>query len=168
MMKSVCLTGLFSFFVSANALAQTTYHLGLGLGPEYAGLGASAERVTDHGKLTLGAGLVNSHRVVGEVYGASLLYHRFDLIDAGSGRHALGLGVAPVGQRWSYTARFSAGQWQYTTNYHDVIYGGVVAYNFHPRGAQLGGFHLGISYGYGSRSGETASGLQMNFGYRFN
>lgn len=167
-MKSVWVLGMFSLFASANALAQTTYHVGLGLGPEYAGLGVSAERVTDTDKLTLGAGLVNSQRVVGEVYGASLMYHRFDLIAADTGRHALGVGVAPVGQRWSYTARFSAGQWQYTTNYHDVIYGGVVAYNYHPRGAQLGGFHIGLSYGYGSRSGDTASGLRMNFGYRFN
>ena len=167
-MKSVWVLGLFSLLGSASALAQTTYHVGLGFGPEYAGLGASAERVTDTGKLTLGAGLVNSQRIVGEVYGASLMYHRFDLIGADSGRHSLGAGVAPVGQRWSYTARYSSGQWQYTTNYHDVIYGGVVAYNFHPRGAQLGGFHIGISYGYGSRSGDSASGLQMNFGYRFN
>lgn len=168
-MTQAWILGVVSILCSGAALAQTTYHVGVGAGPEYGGLGATIERVTDNDKVTFGGGLVNSHRIVGEAYGASLMYHRFDLINAESGEHALGIGIAPVGHRWRYfVEQDTAGRWHYRTDYHDVIYGGLLAYNYHPRGASLGGFHIGVSYGYGSRAGETASGLNITFGYRFN
>ena len=151
-----------------TAHAQTTYHIGVGDARQYAGLGLSLERVTDQDKITLGAGLVHSHRVVGELWGAALMYHRFDLIAADTGRHALGVGIAPVASRWSYRFRIQPGQpTEYETQYHHAVYGGVLAYNYHPRGAALGGFHVGASYGYGRRDGASSSNIHISVGYRF-
>lgn len=152
--------------IGSVAKAETTYHVGVGLGPMYSGLGLSVERVRDQDKIALGAGLIHSTSWVGQLYGASLMYHRFDLI-GDSGRHALGAGIAPVGHRWGGRFVWEDGRSRIEDSYHDAIYGPLIAYNYHPRRAALGGFHFGISYGHARRDRHTYGGLNMNIGYRF-
>lgn len=154
---------------SVQAHANATHHIGIGLGPEYGGLGATIERVSDNAKLTLGGGIYSSTSYASTTYGAALMYHRFDIIAADSEQHAVGIGIAPVGREFGYRAQWQDGVgWRYVDGFDNVVHGALVAYNFHPRRAELGGMHVGVSYGYGSRGGRSVSGLNITIGYRFN
>lgn len=56
MFYKIGMCALATLFCS-QAYAQTTYYVGVGLGPEYSGLGGTFERITDVSRLALGGGL---------------------------------------------------------------------------------------------------------------
>lgn len=152
------------------AAAQTTYHLGIGIGPEYGGLGATGERITDTSRLALGGGFLGRSSFNNDrAYGVGLTYHRFDLIQPESGRHALGVGIVPAASyNWATFEVREDGRTVLSDVERRVAYGAYVGYNYHPRGAQLGGAQIGIGYTYGRRDGIQHGGVSITLGYRFN
>lgn len=160
-----------SLFVSAViaapvSAADSDVRFGLGVAPQYGGVGGSVQRVTDYDLLAFGVGVIGYSSWEGTAIGAAISYQRADLIGVREGepnRHALGFMVGAVGNETS--ARYTNGQWQDTSN--DAIWGGGLTYNYYHRGIRNSGWVVGLALTHGKGSYRDVTGGGITLGYQF-
>ncbi|KFZ30832.1 hypothetical protein IDSA_07035 [Pseudidiomarina salinarum] len=152
----VALSGIALF---GSAVKASEFDFGIGLGPQYSGLGVSSKYfVSGSSAVGLSAGCVHLASFDSDHCGVGISYERTDLFSTNSKQHSLGLYLGIIDSQMLLRDGYYE---------RDDVYGGGVFYTYYFQELTKPGFHAGVDImGSNKNSGSDAS-VDVHFGYRF-